>query len=664
MVSATDLKFYKSKNAGLGGDIDTTLEIISSTPNNLFLNVPYTEQQAGEDYYMSLYMKDTSTEKMGDMSFWLSTDTVQNNTTVKWAMEANPHKYHFSPFEEFNGTSDFTEQAHAANLNMSKFSISAWVLFTADFADLKIILGKGVDGSESAANNWNYVLYVNPTEKFVGGFEESGGTDHLAVSPLSYNDGKWHFVTVTYDGDNVKLYVDGSQVAVHDATSATPNTNSHPIRIGSDSVGTAGTFFEGRIDEVRVWDTDLTSTEVLNLYNDGTNIPKVDSENLLYENKFGDDNGTVIAQEIANQYTAPVGVEWQQAGSQPDDANMGNFIHNTYKPIWIWWHVDAAATDVRKSRAIFSFSFTITSTGTATSGETGGGGGSGSGGTPLPTPSNYKIAAVGDWGEENETDDVVNFIKNNGYNLVLGLGDNSYTGSDAEWYNIIKSIDDNQGSSVRFESTMGNHDSESDINKHFHYSKIYNSFDFQNIHILNLCTEISMTGAQLSFAQADLAAQDSRSEIDWIFVIFHRPMCGAKSTHPNNEEMQIENYLDLMIQHNVDLVMVGHNHNTQRTYPIKRSGSSVTRVITSKTGPYVKGQPAKWLVHVVSGAGGHDHPGTLYDLGTQPSFQAYQSNDYNGVFSITASNGGQTLTCEFINTGGDKFDTFTMVQPS
>lgn len=663
MVSFTDLKFYKSKNAGLGGDIDTDLLITSSIANNLFQNVPRSEQVAGEDYYMCMYMKDTSSEKMGDLAFWLSSDTIKSDTEVKWAKEVNYHKYQYAPWKDFNGTSDFTEEAHRAALSVGKFSISAWVNFTGDLLSLKMIVGKGVDLGGSSADYWNYQLYVNSSEQLVCGFQEMDGTNHLATSPLSYNDGKWHFVTVTYDGLTVRLYVDAVQVATH-ATSATPNTNTRPVRIGCDSVGTSGTFFTGKIDEVRIWDIELTADEILNLYNTDE-IPKVDSDNLLNEYKYGNDNGSRIAQEIADQYTAPVGItDWKQVTStEPTgDAIMGTFRQNTYKPVWVWWHVDAGAEDVRKDRAIFSAAMTITSTGTGTGGQTGGGGGTGSGGNPTPTPTNYKIAVVGDWGEENETDDVVNQIKNGGYNLVIGTGDNSYTGSDNEWYPIVKSIDHNQGSSIRFETCMGNHDSESNIKSHFRYRNIYTSFDFENTHTLILSTENNMDigSAQHTFATNDLKAQDSRSNIDWIFVVFHRPMMGASSDHPNNEMDQIQNYMDLFLQHNVTMVFAAHNHNWQRTYPVKRSGSGVTRVITDSNGPYTPGTPSKWLIHVISGAGGHDRPGTLYDLGSKPSFQVFQSNDHNGIFSITASNGGQTLTCKFINTGGDEFDTFTI----
>jgi hypothetical protein len=66
------------------------------------------------------------------------------------------------------------------------------------------------------------------------------------------------------------------------------------------------------------------------------------------------------------------------------------------------------------------------------------------------------------------------------------------------------------------------------------------------------------------------------------------------------------------------------------------------------------------LIHVVTGTGGHDSGGSLYALGSQPSFQGYQNRTHNGIYEILASNNGKTLTCSFVDKDGtSKFDTIT-----
>jgi hypothetical protein len=77
------------------------------------------------------------------------------------------------------------------------------------------------------------------------------------------------YAVVTYDGSTgVRLYIDGVQVSSL-STSATPdNTGIQPVRIGANSLSLNG-FFIGNVDEVRVWNRALSSTEIANAYNNG-----------------------------------------------------------------------------------------------------------------------------------------------------------------------------------------------------------------------------------------------------------------------------------------------------------------------------------------------------------------------------------------------------------
>jgi hypothetical protein len=67
----------------------------------------------------------------------------------------------------------------------------------------------------------------------------------------------------TFDGATAKLYIDGAQVASETFT-APPNTN-YPLYIGRYYGGT-GYGWNGVIDEVRLYNRALTSTEISNIY--------------------------------------------------------------------------------------------------------------------------------------------------------------------------------------------------------------------------------------------------------------------------------------------------------------------------------------------------------------------------------------------------------------
>jgi len=69
---------------------------------------------------------------------------------------------------------------------------------------------------------------------------------------------------VTNNGANVILYIDGVQVATKATSGASPeSTGTKPVRVGANSRVTPSTnFFTGEIDEVRLWNSALTSAQV------------------------------------------------------------------------------------------------------------------------------------------------------------------------------------------------------------------------------------------------------------------------------------------------------------------------------------------------------------------------------------------------------------------
>ncbi|PHS79780.1 MAG: hypothetical protein COB59_00390, partial [Rhodospirillaceae bacterium] len=76
--------------------------------------------------------------------------------------------------------------------------------------------------------------------------------------------GQWYHIAGTYNGSEVALYIDGAKQGT---TGATTGTIGSPANIGSiigaeaSGSGTSN-YFTGSIDEVRVWNTTRTVTEI------------------------------------------------------------------------------------------------------------------------------------------------------------------------------------------------------------------------------------------------------------------------------------------------------------------------------------------------------------------------------------------------------------------
>lgn len=365
MVSTSDLKVYKT-TSNLGGAITGT-QVISANPNNLFVNVPNNERVLGEDYYACVYFKNThGTESMDNFKLWLNSKTAPPDTELKWAFDpvATNTGYRWEPYFTGDGATTFDSTASSASLQIATFSVSAWFKTSVSHGSRAYIVNKGGEGSETAGQNDNYSIAMNTDGTIRAGFEEGSGTDHYATSPLSYNDGLWHLVFVSYGGNTVRLYVDDmtTEVATHSFTGTPETTGTNPLVVGRNSRSSAN-FFNGFIDEVHVWEgvkSDASREALLQ------NI--ISQTNLVYENKFGADTNTVTAQVIADKYTAPTGVTWNTLGAEPSTPNFGNLPAGEYFPIWLWLHVNANAVSRIDDGALFAFKFNIPQGGTGTGG--------------------------------------------------------------------------------------------------------------------------------------------------------------------------------------------------------------------------------------------------------------------------------------------------------
>src|SRR6185503_2245405 len=82
-------------------------------------------------------------------------------------------------------------------------------------------------------------------------------TEAFATAPLAAS--VWKFLAATYDGTTLRFYVDGAQVSSQ-ARTGSITTSINPLEIGGDSL--FGQFFDGTIDEVRVYSVALTPAQI------------------------------------------------------------------------------------------------------------------------------------------------------------------------------------------------------------------------------------------------------------------------------------------------------------------------------------------------------------------------------------------------------------------
>src|SRR5690606_23105053 len=87
----------------------------------------------------------------------------------------------------------------------------------------------------------------------------SGSAQLVSNATLPIN--QWSHISATYDGTNLSIYING--VLDISAAKTVPPTNSLDLTIGQRGDGQY--YFNGNIDEVRIWQSSLNATQISNL---------------------------------------------------------------------------------------------------------------------------------------------------------------------------------------------------------------------------------------------------------------------------------------------------------------------------------------------------------------------------------------------------------------
>ncbi|MFV1967152.1 MAG: LamG domain-containing protein, partial [Pirellulaceae bacterium] len=88
-----------------------------------------------------------------------------------------------------------------------------------------------------------------------------------AIQPGQVLDGQWHHCAATYDGQVMRVYLDGKEIGSLERPGAIATQPEVPAFIGSS--GGTGEFFEGGLDDLRIYGEALTADDINGLYRAG-----------------------------------------------------------------------------------------------------------------------------------------------------------------------------------------------------------------------------------------------------------------------------------------------------------------------------------------------------------------------------------------------------------
>ena len=168
-------------------------------------------------------------------------------TNATWSTEGR-----YGNALSFNGTSSVVRVPSAASLNLTTgMTLSAWIRPTASQTGWRTIVQRQADAYFLSSSN-------DQAGRPAGGGTIGSGVRFVG-GPTANPLNTWTHVAVTLDGGQLRLYVNGTQVASRGAN-GTIQTVANPLWIGGNQP--YGEYFQGLIDEVRVYNRALTAAAI------------------------------------------------------------------------------------------------------------------------------------------------------------------------------------------------------------------------------------------------------------------------------------------------------------------------------------------------------------------------------------------------------------------
>lgn len=156
---------------------------------------------------------------------------------------------------ELNGSSDYVTTGSSLANDLDAFTIAGWVrpdnvdAFTTLFGQYGV-LEFGMYDTANRIRLWT-------------------GNGYAFDYDNALTIGQWTHIAATGDGSQIKLYVDGVEATSVTQSATTYGSSSYNFLIGAGAWAGYGDYFDGTVDDVRLYNRAISPTEALQVYESG-----------------------------------------------------------------------------------------------------------------------------------------------------------------------------------------------------------------------------------------------------------------------------------------------------------------------------------------------------------------------------------------------------------
>ena len=531
-------------------------------------------------------------------------------------------------------------------LPIKEFTISAWISIEEPRRWGGIIGCVQDDNDEE----YGWVLGYNESQftfglSTVGADDGNGHMTYVDSGSKTYGYGTWHHVVATYDGNTLRLYVDGN--LANETSEQSGNilyNDSSPFVLGAYTDANENHPLDGRLAQISLESRAIPSSEVAQLYDhrkELSALPPWSDTTLNWEVAPYLNWPTTNAMSVSFETTVPTTatlIATRDDGSH--SVSMASSLHTFHQ---------FRVTDLEQNKKYFYVVEVTDSNGETLKSE------QLSFRTAPGVEDSFTFVALGDTQSQA---DVAKRVSDLAYmhrpNLVVHAGDLVDTGTvKADWTGHFFPAMQPLIGRVPFMPVLGNH--EQDAKHYYDYMhlpepEMYYSFDFGNAEFFMIDgnRKLDEGSEQLEWLETAL----KQSNANWKFAVLHQPPYTSDSNDYGDTYLEtstrgdpnVRHIIALLEKYGVDICFSGHVHDYERTFPILDG-----KVIPTDNGG---------VVYVTTAGGG----GYLEHFDPTNTWFGHKKANYHHLVYVAIH--GNQLEFQAIDEHGNLFDVMTIEKPN
>lgn len=254
-----------------GKTVSTSYSMVSSGGESIIGNGSGGSYLLGQGYTSQLRKSLQISSQPGGLTAYYSLDELSGPTSFDWSVNNNNARNSLGndmawtasgkknrAFDQAASTG-YLETGSPPLSTVSEFTLEGWFYPYSTSSGMTLL---AQDDATGTGDKWNINVNASGGLSFMS---QKSGVAVSSAGTTALTNNVWQHILATYDGTTMKLYINGV-LNSQQANAVGSHTFTLPMTIGARSVPATPNTFDGRIDEIRVYDRSISAGEVKNHY--------------------------------------------------------------------------------------------------------------------------------------------------------------------------------------------------------------------------------------------------------------------------------------------------------------------------------------------------------------------------------------------------------------